>query len=129
MLELLIGNIWIVAGLWIALGAYMLWYFFKAKTIQPLTMDALAITWKVHKKQTGCTASHVNTILVKENKIVGFKCECGYNYMQKRLIVQKADSDVKDDIAPKLSKRISSLVETENSLKHLGVEYSSIRKV
>ena len=129
MLELIFGNIWIVVGLWIALGAYMLWYFFKAKTIQPLTMDALAITWKVHKKQTGCTASHVNTILVKENKIVGFKCECGYNYMQKRLIVQKADSDVKDDIAPKLSKRISSLVDTENSLKHLGVEYSSIRKV
>ena len=107
----------------------MLWYFFGAKTIQPLSLDALAITWKLHKKQTGCTASQLNTILVKKNKVVGFKCDCGYNYMQKRLIVQKASSDMKTDLVPRLSHKITNVVEAKRSLQKLGVEYSSIRKV
>jgi hypothetical protein len=129
MLELITGNIWIVCGLWIALGAYVLWYFFGAKTVQPLSLDALAITWKLHKKQTGCTASHVNTILVKKNTIVGFKCECGYNYMQKRLIAQKIIPEVETSLVPKLSNKITNVVEAKRSLQKLGVTYSSIRKV
>jgi hypothetical protein len=129
MIEVITGNIWIVVTLWIALGAYMLWYFFGAKTIQPLSLDALAITWKVHKKQTGCSASHVNTILVKKNTVVGFKCECGYKYMQKRLIAQKMSPEVKTNILPKLSNKITNIVEAERSLKKMGVNFSSIRKV
>ena len=129
MLETIIGNIWIVLGLWIALGAYTLWYFFGAKTIQPLSLDALAITWKLHKKQTGCTAPQLNTILVNKNKVVGFKCDCGYNYMQKRLIAQKASSDMQTNLVPMLSHKITNVVEAKRSLQKLGVEYSSIRKV
>ena len=129
MLELIVGNIWIVFGLWIALGAYVLWYFFGAKTIQPLSLDALAITWKLHKKQTGCSASHVNTILVKKNTVVGFKCECGYDYMQKRLIAQKINPNTNMDLMPRLSHKITNIVEAERSLQKMGVNFSAIRKV
>jgi len=78
----------LVGGFWLALGAYVLWFFFKAKTVQPLTLDDLALTWKVHKKQKGCNASRIHSLIKENDEIVGFKCECGYEFIQKRLITQ-----------------------------------------
>ena len=83
LLELLIG------GFWLALAVYCFWYFFLAKTFQPLTLDDLALTWQLHKNQTGCTASRIHSLLERNNKVVGFKCECGYEFQQKRLITQR----------------------------------------
>jgi hypothetical protein len=123
MLELIIGSIWLV------LASYLIWYFFKAKTFQPLTLDALALTWKLHKKQTGCTASHVNSILVKNNNTIGFKCECGYNYLQKRLITQKIHSYTKTSIASRTSSKVTNPIETKGSLQKMGLEYSNIQKI
>ena len=79
----------LVTGFWMTLVAYVLWYFFKAKTIQPLTIDDLALTWRVHKRQCGCNASRINGLIKGNNEIIGFKCECGYEFIQKRLITQK----------------------------------------
>jgi hypothetical protein len=76
-------------GFWLALVVYCFWYFFKAKTFQPLNLDDLALTWRLHKQQTGCTASRLHSLLARNNKVVGFKCECGYEFQQKRLITQK----------------------------------------
>jgi hypothetical protein len=83
LLELLLG------GFWLALAVYCFWYFFLAKTFQPLTLDDLALMWRLHKLQTGCTASRIHSLLERNNEVVGFKCECGYEFQQKRLITQK----------------------------------------
>jgi hypothetical protein len=83
LLELLIG------GFWLALAVYCFWYFFLAKTFQPLTLDDLALIWQLHKQQTGCTASRIHSLLERNDKVVGFKCECGYEFQQKRLITQR----------------------------------------
>ncbi|HDQ06646.1 MAG TPA: hypothetical protein ENN36_08010 [Candidatus Bathyarchaeota archaeon] len=80
--------IWLVGGLWMALTAYMLWYFFRAKTVQPLTIDDLALTWKVHKQRDRCKASRIHSLIKENDEIVGFRCECGYKFIQKRLITQ-----------------------------------------
>ena len=77
------------AGCWILLVAYILWFIFKAKTVQPLTLDDLALTWRVHKKQTGCNASRINSLIKEKDEIIGFKCDCGYEFIQKRLLSQK----------------------------------------
>lgn len=74
---------------WLVLGAYSFWFFFKAKTFQPLTLNDLALMWKLHKQQTGCTASRIHSLITKNNEVVGFKCDCGYTFLQKRLISQK----------------------------------------
>ena len=79
----------LVGSFWLAFGAYLLWFFFKAKTVQPLTLDDLALTWKVHKQQNGCTASRIHGLIKGDNEIIGFKCECGYEFIQKRLITQR----------------------------------------
>ena len=53
-------------------------------------LDDLALTWRMHKLETGCKASRINSLLTIGNETVGFKCECGYEFIQKRLISQKA---------------------------------------
>lgn len=84
LLEILLG------GSWIALLAYFMWFFFKAKTSQPLELDDLALTWKLHKQQKGCKASRIHSLMTEDDEVVGFRCECGYEFIQKRLITQKS---------------------------------------
>jgi hypothetical protein len=76
-------------GFWLALTAYAMWFLFRAKTFQPLTLDDLALMWKLHKQNTGCTASRINSMLKNDDEVVGFRCDCGYEFIQKRLITQR----------------------------------------
>jgi len=78
----------LMGGFWLALAAYVLWFLFRAKTVQPLTLDDLALTWKVHKQQKGCTASRIHSLIKENDEVIGFSCECGYEFIQKRLITQ-----------------------------------------
>jgi hypothetical protein len=78
----------LVGGFWMGLVTYVLWYFFKAKTVQPLTLDDLALTWRVHKQRDGCNASRIHSMIKENDEVVGFRCECGYEFVQKRLITQ-----------------------------------------
>ena len=75
---------------WLALAVYCFWYFFLAKTFQPLTLDDLALIWRLHKLQTGCKSLRIHSLLESKNEIIGFKCDCGYEFKQKRLITQRA---------------------------------------
>jgi hypothetical protein len=96
----------LVCGIWLALGAYVFWYVVKAEDFQPLTLDSLALTWRMHKSQTGCTSSCIHDLLVRNDEVVGFRCSCGYEFLQKRLITQK----------PLIATMHSNL----NSLKNIG---------
>ena len=50
-------------GSFALLGVYSIWYFFKAQTYQALTLDELALMWKAHKHDSGCKATHIETLL------------------------------------------------------------------
>jgi len=80
--------VWLVSVFWIGLVFYVLWYFFRAKTVQPLTLDDLALIWRVHKQRDGCNASRIHSLIKENDEVVGFRCECGYVFIQKRLITQ-----------------------------------------
>jgi len=84
----------LLLGSWFFLVAYCFWFFFKAETFQPLTLDDLALTWRLHKQQMGCRASRINSLLLRNDEVVGFKCGCGYEFLQKRLITQKVPTYV-----------------------------------
>ena len=79
----------LMLGFWSGLVVYALWFFFKAKTVQLLTLDDLALTWRVHKKQNGCNASRIHSLIKDNDEVVGFRCDCGYEFIQKRLITQR----------------------------------------
>jgi hypothetical protein len=51
--------------LWFALGVCVFWYVVKAKDFQPLTLDDLALTWKLHKSQSGCKSSYARQLVAK----------------------------------------------------------------
>ena len=78
-----------ITAIWLSLVTYSIWFLFRAKTFQPLTLDNLALQWKLHKQKTGCSAKFLQSMIKKDNKIVGFSCECGYEFLQKRLITQR----------------------------------------
>jgi len=114
---------------WVALTAYVLWFLFRAKTVQPLTLDDLALAWKLHKQKTGCKASNIHTLLVKNNEAAGFRCECGYDYLQKRLISQKIRSYTRNKIDTANAYRITGLLKTNASLEKLSLSYSKIKEI
>ncbi len=98
----------LVFGFWTGLVFYVLWFVFKAKTVQPLTIDDLALTWKVHKQQSGCNSSRIHGLIKENDEIVGFKCDCGYEFIQKRLITQKPVEGIATPIStqPKMAAKI-----------------------
>lgn len=105
------------------LGGYSLWFFFKAKTFQSLTLDDLALTWKLHKQQTGCKASRLHSLFTKNNNVVGFKCDCGHEFLQKRLIAQKVHTYAQTSRVPLISSKVAG------QLQNLGLHYSHIKKI
>ena len=56
-------------GSWFALTVYVLWFFFMAKTSQPLDLDNLALTWKLHKQKAGCTASRIQSLMIENEEV------------------------------------------------------------
>lgn len=124
MLSLLVWSFWLIAV------AYSLWFSFKAKTLQRLTLDDLALTWKVHKQQTKCTASRIHSLITKNDEVVGFQCDCGYKYLQRRLITQKIYTPTQTSIASlTASKDSSALPRIRGSLQNLGIHYSNIIEI
>ncbi len=77
----------------IAFAAYFCWYAFVGKTLQPITTEDADLMWRMHKKDTGCTGSRITDMLSYRGKVVGFRCECGYEFKQKRLIGQSVEKN------------------------------------
>jgi hypothetical protein len=115
LIEVLFGAVWT------CLGVYIVWYFFKAETLHPLSGEDLTTTWQLHKNQTGCRASTIDTIHVKNDCIVGFTCNCGYNYMHKRSITQKPNSDSQP--------KINDLIKSDKTIQKMGLTNAQINKL
>jgi hypothetical protein len=112
----------LVFGFWFALGVYVFWFVVKAKTFQPLTLDDLALTWKLHKHQSGCKSSWIRDLLLRNDEVVGFKCECGHEFLQKRLITQRVK------IATQ-SGRLFSPQNTSGAIGNLGITCQNIKEI
>ena len=74
-------------AIWLFLVAYIIWFLGLAKDYVPLTGRETTLLWKLHKKQTHCSSTKFETVRHK-NKVVGFRCACGYQYLSKHLITQ-----------------------------------------
>lgn len=119
----------LVRSFWLALVTYLSWFLFMSKTFQSLSSDDLTLTWKLHKKQTGCKASHIHTLHIRNNEVVGFQRECGNDYLQKRLMTKKAHTYIKTGILGLSSPKITNLLETKSALDNRGLHYSRIKQI
>jgi len=86
MLEAMTLYTLLLPSVWIFLAAYALWYFTSAKRYAPLTNGEVRALWEIHGRKAPCKARHWQKI-VRKNKIVGFKCGCGYEHAQRRPVV------------------------------------------
>ena len=118
----------VMVGTFATLGAYSIWYFFKAQTYHPLSLDELALMWKSHKHKSGCNATHIETLLLKNNEVIGYKCSCGAKYYQKRLITQRADK-FKTKLMPKVAQRFTGIQELTQSMNQIGITCAHIKKI
>jgi len=64
--------------------------FSLAKRSAPITANDAKVIWTMHKKTAHCSGHKWQPIKRKKDKIVGFRCECGYKYTQKRPLVCRA---------------------------------------
>ncbi len=83
----------IAITLWVCFTAYALWYLTSAKHYAPITPNEARLLWKIHKQTAKCNSKRWREIH-RGRKMVGFACECGYKYMQKRSIVAGAPQPV-----------------------------------
>jgi hypothetical protein len=119
----------IVCAAWFLLGAYVFWFVSKAKTFQPLTLDELAMAWKLHKREANCNASQIHDLLVRKDDVVGFKCNCGYQWLQKRPIAQRRHLRAQNSI-PQSTGEIEELPQEGMSpTPDLSIHYLNVKKV
>ncbi len=83
MLEALMVTAW--SGFAVCAG----WVFISAKTNTPITMEDAKVMWVMHKKNAECKSRKWQPVKKRKGKIVGFKCECGYKYEQKRPVLSR----------------------------------------
>jgi hypothetical protein len=120
----------LVWAFWFIFGAYSVWFFTKAKTLQPMPTDHLALIWQIHKQQTTCEATQIHSILMKNNYIVGFECNCGYKFIQKRPITKKVPTNIQTSIMPlTFSKNGKPMLKAKDSIQKLGIRYMHIKRI
>jgi hypothetical protein len=84
--EALINSGVLIPAIWLSLGFATAWFLLSAKRVVPLTREEAETLWKFHKQKTGCREEKWNEI-IRGEKMVGFKCECGYEHIQKRHLI------------------------------------------
>jgi len=77
----------IVVAFWSVFGAYTTWFVGKAKKNMTLSPREAYILWSIHKREAGCKSPTYIHIIRPKKGIIGFKCNCGHNYLSKRPIV------------------------------------------
>ncbi len=60
---------------------------FTIRRAVPISANEAKIIWKMHHETARCKGHNCKLLTRKRDKIVGFQCECGYTYTQKRPLV------------------------------------------
>jgi hypothetical protein len=76
----------LLVTLWLSITGYASWYLISAKHNVPITREEAGLLWKIHKVEAECDGKKWVEIR-RRDKIVGFRCECGYKHVQKRRMV------------------------------------------
>jgi hypothetical protein len=76
----------LIPGLALSFGFFIAYLLLSAKHYVPITVKEIDTLWKFHKQKTHCTAMKWDEI-IKKNKIIGFKCGCGFTHIQKKPLI------------------------------------------
>jgi|YelNatPaOPRAMG01_1025707.scaffolds.fasta_scaffold50834_1 hypothetical protein len=84
----------ILPTLYIAFAAYFLWLISSAKHVTPITLEEAKVLWSIHRQKDNCRCRKWVPVTRRNGSVIGFKCECGYKYTQKKPVVSRAPKTV-----------------------------------
>lgn len=84
--EALLSSGVLIPAMWLSLGFVIAWFLLSAKRTVPLTREEAETLWKFHKQKAHCGARSWLEI-VKNDKVVGFECECGHKQVQTKHLI------------------------------------------
>ena len=61
--------------------------FALVKRSAPITAKDAKMIWMIHRENSSCGSHRWKPLRRSKDKIVGFQCECGYTYTQKKPLV------------------------------------------
>jgi phage gp36-like protein len=82
----LTNPLFLIPIVWVSFGCVIAWFFLSAKKHQPISAKEVEMLWKSHKHFSKCKAKKFEKIS-EGKKIIGYKCQCGYEHEQKRPII------------------------------------------
>jgi hypothetical protein len=68
------------------------------RQMAPMTAEEAKVIWTLHKKTSLCKGRRPILIRKKKDKIVGFRCDCGYCYTQERPLLLKSMKNDNGDV-------------------------------
>jgi hypothetical protein len=74
---------------WASFALCGAWYLTSAKRNTPMTQSDAKMMWILHRKSANCMGHKWKPITRRKGKIIGFECECGYKYTQKRPLISR----------------------------------------
>jgi len=86
IIEILFGSGVLIPAIWLSLGFVIAWLLLSATLSVPMTQEEIDTLWTFHKQKTKCKSKTCKQIIKKSN-IIGFECECGFNHIQKKPLI------------------------------------------
>jgi hypothetical protein len=94
--EMFTANLWAVASaLWGLFAVYLVWYLTRAKDYSPITPGEARQLWAIHRDGVHCNSTRWKKV-ERGGQIVGFRCDCGFKYLQRRPLVASAPAVLVD---------------------------------
>ena len=86
VLEVFLDSGVLIPSLALCFGFYIAYVLLSARNVVPMNREEVEQLWKFHKQTKCCEAKKWHEI-IKKNKIIGYKCECGYEQIQKKHLI------------------------------------------
>jgi len=75
----------LVPTLWVSFGVTLAWFMLSAKRYHTIDAYELKMLWKT-QQFNNCSANEFEPIK-KGEKTIGYRCECGHQYVQQRPLI------------------------------------------
>ena len=82
----------LMPALWTCFTAYAAWYLTSAKQYAPITYKEARVLWEIHRQKARCESKRWHKIR-RRDRMIGFKCDCGYKHVQKRPITANTSTE------------------------------------
>ena len=86
LLQALLDSGVLIPGLALCFGFYIAYVLLSARNVVPMSYEEAESLWKFHR-QTKCCGAQTWHEITKKTKLIGYECECGFQHIQKKPLI------------------------------------------